>query len=124
MDMREVLIVGGEGFIRDMIAAAADRAGLSAVCVSSAAEAVDDCRRGRYERVVILGLATLADGRVTVESLRPRGAVRPEIYVLAWRHSEQAVLSLLECGVNQYITFPVSLRRLCRKLADNLRGGL
>lgn len=123
MNMHEVLIVGEDGFVRDMIAAAANRAGLSAVCVSSAAEAFEDCRSGRYERVLILGSATFADGRVTVENLRPRGAVRPEIYVLSWKHSEQAVLSLLECGVNQYITFPVSLRRLCLKLAGNLRTG-
>ena len=119
METRQVLIIGSSGFVRDLIACAVDRAGLSAVCVSDAAQAEEDCRRGRFERVVVIGCATFADGRVPVERLRPRGARRPEIYVLSWHHSEHAVLSLLECGVNQYMTFPVNLRRLCRKLGES-----
>lgn len=114
--MGEILIAGRDGFVRDMVAATALRAGLSAVCVASLSEAADDCRRGRYERVVVIGCSTFADGEVAVESLRPRGCRRPEIYVISWHHSERAVLSLLECGVNQYITLPVDLRRLCLKL--------
>ena len=124
MDMRQVLIIGNKGFVRDLIACAVDRAGAAAVCVSSAAEAEDDCRRGRFERVVVLGCSTFADGRVSVERLRPRGSRRPEIFVLSWHHSEHTVLSLLECGVNQYITFPVNLRRLCRKMGESVGGGV
>ena len=118
--MHEILIVGEEGFVREMIAAAVDRTGLSVVCVPSVAEAEEDCRRGRYERVVVLGCAPFACEGSAVERLRPPGSRRPEIYVLAWHHSERAVMSLLECGVNQYLTFPVSLQRLCRKLNDSL----
>ena len=117
-DMRQVLIIGNGGFVRDMIACAVNRMGLSAVCVSDASQAEEDCRRGRFERVVVLGCSTFADGRVSVERLRPRGSRLPEIYVLSWHHSEHTVLSLLECGVNQYITFPVNLRRLCLKFGE------
>lgn len=34
------------------------------------------------------------------------------VYVVSWLQSEQAVLSLLECGVDQYMAFPLSLQRL------------
>lgn len=103
--------------MREMIACAVNGAGLRAVCVDDASAAEEDCRRGRFERVVVLGCWHFSSGRVSAERLRARGCRRPEIYVLSWHHSEQAVLSLLECGVNQYITFPVNLRRLCRKIA-------
>lgn len=120
MNVRQVLIIGNSGLVRDMIACAVDRAGLSAVCAEDASEVAEDCRRGRFERVVVLGCSAFSDGRLSVGQLRPRGARRPEIYVISWHHSEQAVLSLLECGVNQYLTFPVNLRRLCRKLIEIL----
>ena len=42
------------------------------------------------------------------------------VYVVAWQHSEQTVLSLLENGVDQYMTFPVNLQRLRGKVADEL----
>ena len=110
--------MGEKSIVRDMIACAVDRSGASAVCVTDAAEAEEECRQGLFERVVVLGCSAFCGGRISVERLRPRGARRPEIYVLAWHHSENAVLSLLECGVNQYMTFPLNLRRLCRKLGE------
>lgn len=119
-DMRQILIIGDAGPLRDMIACAVDRMGIVSVCVRTAAEGEADCRRGRFDRVMVLDAAMFADGRVSVERLRPQGVRRPEIYVLSWHHSEHTVLSLLECGVNQYITFPVNLRRLCRKIGNDV----
>ena len=40
--------------------------------------------------------------------------------MLTWQQAEQTVLSLLECGVDQYLTFPVSLARLRSKVAEEL----
>lgn len=118
--MRQVAIIGEAGALRDMVACAVDRAGMVAVCVCEASAVEADCRRGRFGCVILLGSARLADGRLSVERLRPRGVRRPEIYVLSWHHSEHTVLAMLECGVNQYITFPVNLRRLCRKIGDSV----
>ena len=39
---------------------------------------------------------------------------------MAWQQAKQSVLSLLECGVDQYLTFPVSLQRLRTKVANEL----
>ena len=58
--------------------------------------------------------------RDVVRLLRPPGLRRPLVYVVAWQQAEQSVLSLLECGVDQYLTFPVSLQRLRTKVANEL----
>ena len=55
-----------------------------------------------------------------VRILRPPGLRKPLVYVVAWQQAEQSVLSLLECGVDQYLTFPVSLQRLRMKVANDL----
>lgn len=99
-----------------MVSCAVERAGCRASCTCDVSSSEADCRHGRYDCVIVLGMSKFVDGRISVERLRPRGVRRPQIYVLSWHHSERAVLSLLECGVNQYITFPVDLRRLCRKI--------
>ena len=57
-------------------------------------------------------------------TLRPAGLGRPLVYVVAWQQAEQTVLSLLECGVDQYMTFPVSLQRLRTKIANALNRQL
>lgn len=75
-------------------------------------EAIDTC-----DTVVVLGSAGFLSGRLSAEVLRRRKKrARPQIFVISWQHSEQTVLGLIECGVDQYMTFPLSLRRLCVKL--------
>lgn len=122
--MRQVLIVGDNGVFRDMVAAAADCSGAGVLCTDDVAEFEADCRHGRFDRVIVIGSAPFFNGRISVERLRPNGLRRPELCVIGWHHSEQIVLGLLECGVNQYITFPVNLRRLCRKLGETTVCGV
>ena len=55
-----------------------------------------------------------------VRGVRPAGLRRPLFYVVSWLQSEQAVLSLLECGVDQYMAFPLSLQRLRGKVSNDL----
>lgn len=68
--------------------------------------------------VVVLGVAAFVSGQLSVENMRRGDGRRPEIFVISWQHTEQTVLSLLECGVDQYMTFPVCLGRLRIKAAD------
>ena len=58
--------------------------------------------------------------RELIGRLRPEGLRRPVVYVLSWQQCEQTVLALLECGVDQYLTFPVSLQRLRAKVVSDL----
>ena len=68
------------------------------------------------DSVVVVGAAGFVSGAVSEAVLRRRVGRRPEIVVISWQHDEQTVVGLLECGVDQYMTLPLSLRRLCVKL--------
>lgn len=68
--------------------------------------------------VVVLGAARLISGRLPIAELHRQSALRPQIYVVSWQIGEQTVLGLLESGIDQYMTFPLSLRRLCFKLLN------
>ena len=66
--------------------------------------------------VIILSLSPFIEGLPFVEELRRHTLGRVPIYVIGWQQSERAVLSLLESGVDQYMTFPISLHRLYGKI--------
>ena len=74
------------------------------------------------DKVVVLGAAGFASGRLSAAALKAAAAGnagrRPEIVVISWQHDEQTVMGLIEGGIDQYMTFPLSLRRLCIKLLN------
>ena len=39
---------------------------------------------------------------------------------IAWHQSDETVLSLIECGVDQYMTFPLNPARLRSKIIRSL----
>ena len=73
-----------------------------------------------FEVVLVLEVAPLWCGRAFFRRLRPRSLRRPEIFVIAWHQSDETVLSLLECGVDQYLTFPLNPARLRSKVIRSL----
>lgn len=91
---------------------------------SDAAEMERMCRRILFDVVIVLHVAPFLCGRDVVREVRPVGLRRPLFYVVSWQQSEQTVLSLLECGVDQYMTFPLSLQRLRAKVANDLNRQL
>lgn len=69
--------------------------------------------------LVIFGItAPLINGSGLIEKLRPTASHLPLIYVITWQLSEHVVLSLLEMGVDQYMTFPLCIERLRCKLSS------
>ena len=80
-----------------------------------------ECRLGSFDMIILLDITPLFDGSASIASIRPNGLHRPELFVLAWQHSEHTVLSLLESGVSQYITFPINIRRIKRKICETLQ---
>ena len=77
-------------------------------------------RRMLFDLVIVVGTSAFFSGCDVVRTLRPAGLKRPLVYVVAWQHAEQTVLSLLECGVDQYMAFPLSLQRLRGKVSNDL----
>lgn len=78
-------------------------------------------RRMLFDLVIVVGTSLFFSGC----DVGPASCVLRDCggrWSTSWRgqQAEQSVLSLLECGVDQYLTFPVSLQRLRTKVANEL----
>ena len=51
-----------------------------------------------------------------------RGASLPPIFVLSHTHNQRIVVHLLERGVSQFLSLPISLARLSSKVAQQLHS--
>ncbi len=89
-------------------------------CAHSVEQMCAECRRMLFDMVIVLSVEPFFGGRDIVSMVRPRQIAHPVVYVISWSQSEQTVLSLIECGVDQYMTFPISLQRLRSKVANEL----
>lgn len=75
----------------------------------------------RPSLIILLDTALLRNGcdivarlrRARKEQTTRRGDTA--IYVVTWQQSEECVLSLLDSGIDQYLTFPISIERLRHK---------
>ena len=122
--MHRILIVSDDIFLRDVIRLSLADMQADVRCASDADAMEGSVRRVLFDLVIVRDVAFLFTGCDVVRTLRPAGLGRPLVYVVAWQQAEQTVLSLLECGVDQYMTFPVSLQRLRTKIANDLNRQL
>lgn len=118
--MHRILVVSDDTFLRDMVRFSFSGMRAEVHTASGAAGMERMCRRMLFDLVIVLHVAPFLCGRDVIRAVRPAGLRRPLFYVVSWQQSEQTVLSLLECGVDQYMTFPLSLQRLRGKVADDL----
>lgn len=118
--MHRILIVSDDAFLRDLVRLSLLDIEAEVRCASDGKQMQRLCRKVLFDLVIVLRVAPFLCGDNPVRDLRPAGLRRPSFYVVSWQQSEQTVLSLLECGVDQYMTFPVSLQRLRRKVGDFL----
>ena len=93
--MNRILIVSDDIFLRDMVRLSLIDMRTEVRCAADADEMEGLCRRVLFDLVIVLHVAPFLCG-------------------------EQAVLSLLECGVDQYMAFPLSLQRLRGKVSNDL----
>lgn len=122
--MYRILIVSDDIFMRDVVRLSLSGLRAEVRSASDVAEMERMCRRILFDVVIVLHVAPFLCGRDVVREVRPAGLRRPLFYVVSWQQSEQTVLSLLECGVDQYMTFPLSLQRLRAKVANDLNRQL
>lgn len=85
-------------------------------------ELIRHCIEHKPDLVIIIAIAPFLNGSHIIRRIRFRGGRRPAIYVIAWHQSEHIVLSLLECGVDQYMTFPICMGRLQSKINQFLQS--
>ncbi len=114
--MHRILIASDDEFSRDLIRLALRGVEAEVRGCGCGPEWERLCARAGFDLVIFLQSAPFFCGRAAIAALRPEGVRRPLVFVLSWQQSEQTVLSLLECGVDQYLTFPVSLQRLRAKV--------
>ena len=81
------------------------------VCCNTIEQLLSAYGNQRADIVIILDIKPFINGEELTSKLRLKRG-KPLIYVVAWQQSEQMVLSLLECGVDQYMTFPICMSRL------------
>lgn len=88
---------------------------------STIEQTITACHSEEPKLVIILSVRPFINGRELVANIHTRNARKPVIYVISWQQSERIVLSLLECGVDQYITFPICISRLRGKVENELK---
>ena len=118
--MPRILIASDDEFARELVRLALAGVDAEVLCAGCGAELERLCARVLFDMVIVLRTAPFFCGRELIGRLRPEGLRRPVVYVLSWQQCEQTVLALLECGVDQYLTFPVSLQRLRAKVVSDL----
>ena len=120
MNSRKIVIYSSHSSQAALIAAFLDGIMAHIVCCSSPEQAIATCQHEQPEIVIVLDIAPFIDGSDLLSFIRAVATSRPTIYVIAWHQSEQIVLSLLECGVDQYMTFPICMSRLRLKAEAQL----
>lgn len=120
--MGKILIVSEKRFVGELLRLSLADLGAEVRCALNIGSMAALCRNTEFDVVLLLGAGYFFGGADPVRLLRSRGVCRPVIYVLAWQQSEYAVMSLLEAGADQYMTFPVNLCRLRRKIVEQLRS--
>lgn len=93
------------------------------ICCTSHRQMINICNRESPSLVIILSTTPFVNGSELIGNIRATRRHRPLIYVITWQQSEQAILSLLECGADQYMTFPVCMSRLRYKVMEHTQYG-
>lgn len=77
-------------------------------------------RESPFDLVIVMGTAAEMCRQEVMDTLRADKTRRTRVFVISWPQSEQMVRSMYRMGVNQYMTLPVSLHRLRRKVINEL----
>ena len=122
MDYQTIVIYSERSSTASLVAAILGSTSARIVCCSSAEQAIVACQREQPTIIIVLSVAPFIDGSEFITRIRARGKSTPAVYVVAWQQAEQTVLSLLECGVDQYMTFPICMERLRIKAEAQLNA--
>ena len=89
--------------------------GCTVTCCHTEEQTIDAVESTRPAIVILLSISPLINGSQLIPRLRPNRTSSPAIFVIAWQQAEQTILSILEGGIDQYMTFPISIHRLYNK---------
>ena len=115
MSKPEVIIYSHYDESAALIEGLINNLGCSVRRCTNAPETLSLCAELKPSLLIVLNGCLLLNGSELIERLRPTQRHDP---VISWQQSEQAILSLLEIGVDQYMTFPICTNRLLTKVAE------
>ena len=118
--MARLLICSDDTLLAELVRAVVVDLGVEVRMALDCEEFERLARSSVFDLVVVVGVRLFRSGASWTEQVRPSLLRRPEVFVLAWQQSEQTVLSLLEGGANQYMTFPFNPVRLRAKIVESL----
>jgi DNA-binding response OmpR family regulator len=121
MSHQTIVIYSEHSSTASLIAAILGTTSARIICCSSSEQAIVACQREHPSIIIALSVTPFIDGTEFISLVRARGKTSPAVYVVAWQQSEQTVLSLLEYGVDQYMTFPICANRLYGKISTLLK---
>lgn len=118
--MSKILIVSDDDFLKNMLSYSMSDMEVEVYTTADVVTMQLLCRKIDFDLIILFITTPFISGSNLVREVRPTGLRRPLFYVISWQHSEQRVLSLLENGIDQYITLPVSIQRLRVKISTDL----
>ncbi|MFI3281042.1 MAG: hypothetical protein R3Y44_03600 [Rikenellaceae bacterium] len=114
--MINILIVSSDPLRASAISMALQGQNLDIHHLGSRECLVEYCRINDVQLIIFLSLSPYFASMNVVEQLSRQLVQLPKIYVVAHSQSSSTILALLECGVDQYMTFPLNLYRLRSKV--------
>ncbi|MFI3279292.1 MAG: response regulator [Rikenellaceae bacterium] len=118
--MTHLLIVSHNALVTNTISTTLQGEGVTIHSADSSRCIIEICRDQRIDLIIFLSLTPYFSSMNIVEYLRSEIGYLPKVYVISHSHSQATILSLLECGVDQYLTFPINLYRLREKVYTQL----
>lgn len=89
--------------------------GAAIVEVKSRKALAQRCMCTHFDKIITDDVRMFLNGSNLLDTIRSSGA-RPHIFILSTDISEHSVLSLLEEGVTEFLTLPIGVERLQKKL--------
>lgn len=114
--MRKIVIYSQYAEVRALIRGILSDIEAYFVPASSREELFKICQTTKCDLVLTDDVRMFMNGSDAIAKIRQDGYL-PQIFVMSHDLSEDTVTALLEEGVNQFITLPVTPERLCRKVA-------
>ena len=118
--MYRILIVSEDFVLRKAVAFSLNDLDACVECADTVGAMLVLHRESPFDLVIVMGTAAEMCRQEVMDTLRADKARRTRVFVISWPQSEQMVRSMYRMGVNQYMTLPVSLHRLRRKVINEL----
>lgn len=110
-----VIIAASEEPLLELLSHTLHSYGIGADVARSHRELLERCRHHRYQLIISRFLHPLISSPEEARRLRGEGGAT-HLFLLSHTRDEKIVVTLLERGANQFLSLPVSLSRLARKV--------